>query len=163
MGAVVCLFVLLLTSPAPAQKTVPNYKLRDPASVDRFSHLTEGSPIPLNKRYSDLSPSERKTLHGLWENIPSGDEPPFPIDGLRPIHAAMARAQQALSVAGPLDLVASVSATGEVTEVKALGSPSPEMTKYAAAVLFNTKFKPAVCAGKACAMQYPFSFLFKTE
>lgn len=163
--AFVCLIALMFASTVPAQEAAPNYKLRGDAAsaLGKFRTLTEGSQIPLNRRYSALSPSERKILNELWENIPEGDEPPFPISGLKPIHAAMAKAQEALSVEGPLDLIASVNAEGEVTEVKAIGSPSPEMTKYAAAVLFNTKFKPAICAGKTCAMQFPFSFLFKRD
>jgi hypothetical protein len=160
-SAVVCLVALFLTPSVPADEEAPSYKLRDRASVDKLSSLTEGSLLPLDKRYRDLSPAERIILHQQWENIPAGDEPPYPIDGLRPIHVAIARAQQALNVMGSLDLVVNVDATGEVTDVKAIGSPSAEMTKYAAAVMFNTKFKPAVCGGRPCAMQYPFSFVFK--
>lgn len=148
---------------APAQDAPRTYGLREPSGASAIQrYLTTGSRIPINRRYADLSEPDKKILHEQWEDMAPGDEPPFPISGLRPIHAAMAKAQGALSVEGPLVLIASVSATGEVTEVQALGSPSAEMTKYAAAVLFNTKFKPAVCAGKACAMQYPFSFLFQT-
>lgn len=96
----------------------------------------------------------------MWESIPDGDEPPFPLFGLKPVHQKVAAAQNRLLVEGPLVLVASVDATGEVTEIKAIGSPSQEMTMQVAGILYDTKFKPARCSGQPCAMQYPFSFRF---
>jgi hypothetical protein len=47
-----------------------------------------------------------------------------------------------------------------LSEVKAIGSPSPEMTQFAASVLLLTKFKPAICGGQPCKMDYPFRFAF---
>jgi len=37
------------------------------------------------------------------------------------------------------------------------------MTKFESSVLLLTKFKPAVCAGKPCKMQFPFRFKFRVE
>jgi hypothetical protein len=47
-----------------------------------------------------------------------------------------------------------------VSGVKAWGSPSPEMTKFAASVLLLTRFKPAICGGQKCRMDFPLKYLF---
>ena len=41
------------------------------------------------------------------------------------------------------------------TAVSVFESPDPEITRVAASVLMLSKFKPAVCAGRPCAMQFP--------
>ena len=60
-------------------------------------------------------------------------------------------------------LVASVATDGTVSEVKAIGSPSPEMAKAAASIILLSKFKPAVCKGEPCKMEFPFTFKFVVE
>jgi len=149
----------LLGLHAAAQEVKPTFGLRD-HTTGSPRYLTAGSLIPINKRYSELSDSERETLHEMWENIAPGDEPPFPLYGLRPLHATLASAQQKLAVDGSLVLIADVDASGQVGEIKVLRSPNSEMTNFVATMLFETKFKPASCAGKPCAMQYPFAFNF---
>lgn len=149
-----------------AEPAKPTYSLRAPASVHDGAiprYLTRASLIPLHKRYAELTAEERATLKRNWEPMPEDDEPPFPLRGLRPVHAAMARVQQHLLVEGEVLLIASVNSAGEVTEVKAVGGPSPDLINAAASVLFDTKFKPAVCGGQPCAMQYPFDFKFVVD
>ncbi len=116
--------------------------------------------VPLNKTYSELSPSEKAVIHGFYERLEPGDEPPFPAEGLKPLYETVGKAQEKLLASGQLILVAEVASTGEVTQVKALRSPDPRMTKVVAAALFATKFKPAVCSGNPCTMEYPFRFDF---
>lgn len=49
-----------------------------------------------------------------------------------------------------------VDADGEATAVKVLLAADPQLTRTIASVLLLTKYKPAVCSGKPCAMAYPF-------
>jgi hypothetical protein len=157
--AATALGVLSLHAGAQSKWT---YSLRpDPSIAAGQPELTTGSRVPLNKRYEAFSPEERAALHSMWEGIAPGDEPPFPLNGLRPIHEAFYKAQTKLRAEGLLTLIANVSPTGEVTEVTTLGSPSPEMTQFAAQVMFLTKFKPAKCGAQACSMQYPIRFEFR--
>lgn len=88
------------------------------------------------------------------------DEPPFPADGLKPLLHAISKGQSKLLVRGELRLVADVGPDGSVLSVQALGSPSTEMTEFAASVLVLTKFKPAVCKGQPCKMQFPLYLNF---
>ena len=119
--------------------------------------------VAINKRYHELSAQDRARLHSWWQSIPEGDEPPFPANGLKSIHSAMLKAQDMLSVEGDLYLVATVDSNGDVIQVKTVGSPSAEMTKFAASVVGLTKFKPAICGGKPCQMDFPFSYKFTLE
>lgn len=125
--------------------------------------LVEGSRIPVNKTYAQLTEAERNEVKGWYEAIPAGDEPPFPADGLRPLLEAFGKAQQRLLVTGELFLIATVDATGKVVAVKAIGAPSPEMVKFGASVLLLTKFKPAVCGGSPCSMDFPMRQTFRVE
>ena len=47
-------------------------------------------------------------------------------------------------------------ARDEATAVSVFESPDPEITRVAASVLMLFKHKPAVYAGRTCAMQFPF-------
>jgi hypothetical protein len=151
------------TPPTSSQPLKPEYTIRadDPPVGSRIKRVeVSGSALPINKRYHELTPAEKTILHGYYESIATGDEPPFPAEGLRPIHDAIRRAQAKLLVRGELLLIVEVSSTGLPTEVKAIGAPSPEMVQFAASVLLLTKFKPAVCGGTPCKMQFPFRYSF---
>jgi hypothetical protein len=148
------------------QAPSPQYGIKheDPpigSNIRRYA--VSPSPIPINRSYAELNGAERSVLHGWWERIPDGDEPPFPMEGLRPIHEAMRQAQYSLVVTGELFLVATVEPDGQVSAVKTIGSPTAEMTKFAATLLILTKFKPALCSGRPCRMDFPLHYLFRVE
>src|SRR5687768_14386837 len=86
-----------------AQSSQYDIKDRDPPTGSNIRrNITEGSRIPINKTYSELSPEEKEAINRYYEKIEPGDEPPFPAEGLRPIHNAVAAAQQTLLVTGQL-------------------------------------------------------------
>jgi len=123
----------------------------------------QGSRIPINKRYPELNQEEKDQLNRMYEHIEPGDEPPFPVGGLKPVLDSIRKVQAKLRVNGQMTLFVNVSATGEATGVKVLSSPSDEMTKYGAMVLMLTKYKPALCGGINCQMEYPFYFNFEIK
>lgn len=125
--------------------------------------LVSGSAIPLNKRYSELTPEQQAVVKAQYQHMGPNDEPPFPLNGLGPIYEAIATAQQKLLVTGDLTLAVDIDSQGDATSVSVLRSPDPEMVKFAAAVLMNQKYKPASCAGVPCKMQYPFRITFQTR
>jgi len=61
---------------------------------------------------------------------------------------------------GQLDFVATVGPDGKATHVDSLGGVTGvnarEMSNYVASVLMMAKYKPAVCGGQPCTMQFPF-------
>jgi hypothetical protein len=118
------------------------------------------SKIPLDKTYAEFSPAEKATLHAMYESMPPGDEPPFPVDGMRPVFDSIRKGQQIVRSRGKLNLVVTVGADGTATEVANLGGVGGvnalEITQYAESVLLMTRFKPAVCGGRPCKSQFPF-------
>ena len=149
-----------------AQSSTPQYGVKEveaPAGSNIKRYVTSGSHIPINRTYQELSPEEKSAVNTYYEKVEPGDEPPFPLEGLRPIHEAIGKVQQRLLVTGRLILVVSVGADGIPIDVRAVGSPSPAMTKAAASIILLSKFKPALCKGEPCRMEFPFSFAFEVR
>jgi hypothetical protein len=149
---------------AVAQSDPPQYGIKFD-SPPTGSHIrrdaVRGKAVPLNRTYPQLTAEQRALVHSWYESIAPGDEPPFPAEGTKPIHDALRKAQAKLLVSGELMLIATVEPNGEVSSVKAIGSPSPEMTKVAGTVVLLTKFKPAVCSGQPCKMEFPLWYEFR--
>lgn len=61
------------------------------------------------------------------------------------------------SAVGPFLIHVKVGKDGNATEVVVPASPDEKITQAIAAVLMNEKYKPGVCKGKPCAMDFPFS------
>jgi hypothetical protein len=120
------------------------------------------SKIPLNRTYAQLTPEQKAEFHAMYESLPPGDEPPFPAEGLKAVFSAIKKAQEKLQARGDLNMAVTVGPDGKAKQVADYGSvDNPEMTKFAASVLLMTKFKPAVCAGAPCTMQFPFNLRLK--
>ena len=118
------------------------------------------SNIPLNKTWEQFSEEEKATFRALYVDMPPGDEPPFPINGMRPVFNSIRKGQQIVRARGQLNMVVTVDANGKATAVSDLGgvggANAHEMTHFAQSVLLMTKFKPAVCKGQPCQSQFPF-------
>lgn len=151
---------------AHAQALDPQYGIKEDRSrtgsaIRRYA--VQPFAIAINLPYGQLSPPDRRRVDESYEAIAPGDEPPFPAAGLVVVLDPLRKAQQKLLVSEELFLVAMVDSTGKVTEVSSFGSHDSEMAKFAAQVLLLTPFKPAVCSGKPCRMQFPLRVDFKVE
>ena len=152
---------------AVAQEETPEavYRIKDE------THLGSNIPrtvvvatvVPINLRYSQFTEAHKAALRSLYESMPPDDEPPFPADGLKPLYDALWRVHHKLLVRGELSLVATVLPDGTVSQVQALQSPDPELTRAAASLLMATPFKPAVCHGQPCRMDYPLRMRFTVK
>jgi hypothetical protein len=115
------------------------------------------SQIPLNKTYGKLNDEQRAQLHAMYSSLAPGDEPPFPEEGLKPIFNAIKIAQRKHQSTGELDMAVTVGPDGVPTKAENLGKVSkPAMTEVAAQALMSTKYKPALCQGTPCTMQFRF-------
>jgi len=120
------------------------------------------SKIPLNKTYGELTPEQKAELNKMYETLAPGDEPPFPAEGIKPIFTAIKNAQRVLQARGQLDMKVTVDAEGKAIKVEDVGSVrTGQMTELAQQVLLLTKYKPAVCSGQPCTMQYRFTQMLK--
>lgn len=158
--------VLLLSTPwlaaAADPATPPRYSIKQD-HPDVGSHILREavtSDLPMNKPYGELTPEQRLIVKSQYEGMASDDEPPYPLNGPRSLYKAMSSAQDKLHVSGKLSLIVDVDSSGQPTAVSMLSSPDPELTRFAAAVLITTKYKPARCKGEPCAMQFPFRINF---
>lgn len=146
--------------PAPA----PEYNIRqsEPSTGTLIRrNLMRGGGVPVNRKYHELTTEEKAIVHQMYEHIAPGDEPPFPAEGMAPVHIAINRLQNALRIrTGDMILIATVAPDGTVSKVEAYASPDRDMTKYSAQVIMLTKFKPAVCKGAPCQMEFAFRYSF---
>jgi hypothetical protein len=145
----------------PQSSPTPSQQILHEASSETGSLLKKGliwdSKIPLNKTYGEFTAKQKADLIGMYVSMEPGDEPPFPVEGVKPIFNALKKAQYKIKARGELNFAVTVGADGKATKVEDYGSSDkPEMTELAGSILLMTKFKPAVCSGKPCAMQFPF-------
>jgi hypothetical protein len=142
-----------------ADETPPRYSLKQdepPVGSNIRRNVVSGSLVPLDKAYAELSPQEQAQVKSQYEHMGPDDEPPFPVNGLRPIYRAIGTAQQQLRVSVNMSLAVDVNSEGEATSVSVLQSTDADMANIAASVLLLQKYKPARCNGSPCAMQFPF-------
>ena len=150
----------------PAQESAPEYSIKydDPPIGSRIRRDQAFTMhLPLNRTYQQLTPEQRAFVNSWYESFAPGDEPPYPLEGLKGMVDAVRKGQNMLLTTGRLFLVATVEPSGVVSTVKAYSSPSPEMTKFASEVMLLTKFKPAVCAGRRCRMDFPLVYNFEVR
>jgi hypothetical protein len=144
-------------APKP-QYTLKEMEARNGTRIRR--EVVSGSRIALNHSYAQLSEEDKRVLHGWWEDIREGDEPPFPVDGLRSRYDPIRKAHAMLLDPGDLFAVATIGPDGKAVEVKVFRAPGTKMGQFAAQVFMLTPFKPALCAGKPCQMDYPLRMKF---
>ena len=125
--------------------------------------VVTGSLIPINRRYADLTPDERQLVKSQYEAMAPADEPPFPVDGLESVYAAVAKVQKILLVTGNLAMEVEVDSQGQASAVRVLASPDPKLTQAVALVLLLTRYKPAVCGAKPCRMSLPINVNFSVD
>lgn len=142
----------------PARYSIKQASPSTGSNIPR-NDVTSGA-IPLNRRYSELTREQQAILKSRYEAIAENDQPPFPVDGLEPLFAAMSKGQQKFLARGVMEIQVEVDANGNAKAARVFQSPDADMAKFAAAVLMLTKYKPAVCAGVPCAMAFPFLMTF---
>ncbi|GGC62637.1 energy transducer TonB [Undibacterium terreum] len=108
-----------------------------------------------DKPYQELSPEQVRNIRSQYLQLKADQEPPYPLQGTRSIYKSIADAQQQMAVTGELLMDVVIDTEGKAESVKVLQSPSQEMSKFASAVLMLQQYKPAICGGKACEMEFP--------
>ena len=168
VGLAVGMAGLFATFGVRADETLPpaRYAIRQdvPDTGTRIPRrVFTGSLIPINRRYAELTPDERRLVKSQYEAMAPADEPPFPIDGLEAVYAAVAKVQKTLLVTGELAMEVEVDSKGQASAVRVLASPDPKLTQAVASVLLLTRYKPAVCGAKPCRMSLPINVNFSVE
>jgi hypothetical protein len=158
--AVLTLFVIALLVPAAYGQS--SYSIKAPeARVG--THLNETllrAAFPFDKQWSELTPEQRQMFRAKYSNLGENDEPPFPELGMGPIAREVQKLQQRVLTDGLLVITVHVDENGDAQSVAIYQTPNPSLSKGVAYVVMNTKYKPAKCDGKPCAMDFPYSFNF---
>ncbi|MCK6422857.1 MAG: hypothetical protein L6Q73_18400 [Aquabacterium sp.] len=118
--------------------------------------LVSGGNIPIRQTYAQLSEEHRSYLRSFYTNMPEADEPPFPAGGLIAIYRPISQVQGAMRGEGLVEMYVMVNTDGRAVSVSVYKTPDPATSEEIAKVLMLTEYKPALCAGKPCVMEFPF-------
>lgn len=122
---------------------------------------TASSPVSGNP-WAAMGEDERRIVKQAYAALEEGDEPPYPINGMRPVFAALAQVGQVdFSFSGPVRMHVLVGADGQPQSVATIGKMPPEAARYLARVMMLTVYKPAICHGTPCAMLMPFESILQ--
>jgi len=162
---------LLLVLAACATATAAEekrYQLRpDEKNIFGFAYPHPGGNaefvMPFDKPYVELSPAQQATLKSAYVELGDGDEPPFPVAGLKAIYEPITEGQQRLMVRGTFRADVEVDERGDPVAIAVYRSPNRTVTRFVSSIVMLTKFKPAVCAGTPCKMGFPVVMTFATQ
>jgi hypothetical protein len=154
--------VCLLAAAAPAAiagtdaqaSAAPAFTLKDIFTGSIIALDVASAAIPFDKTWAELTPQQQEIVRSDYETMPPGDEPPFPLHGLKRIVQPIAKRADSTGDFGKLIASVTVDGEGNAHDVVVYKSPSKELTALAAAGLIDTKFKPAACKGQPCTMAF---------
>lgn len=156
--AAVCLAGALMPSLSSAEEPVRNrYALKE-QYIDSHIPFRYASfkLYPLDRAYNRFTEQEKQAFKDLYQPMQPGDEPPFPEQGLQPVIKKLSYAISRMKVEGEVTLHITVNAEGEATQFQIYQASSQQAAELVAHVFSQTKFKPAICDGKPCQMDFPF-------
>ncbi len=140
-------------STAKASEQMP-YRMTDTVTGTLVPQDIILSPLPFDGRYADLTPQQKAVLANDYESLPAGDEPPYPLYGLRHMIKPVVRYADRAAPVGSLVASVVVDSQGKPGAVTVYKSPDPELARLVAAALSFETFKPALCHGQPCRMDY---------
>ena len=133
-----------------------DFKLaRDMNSLYRMEPLVKGGAVPFNKGYKDLSPAEQREVRDWFRILQDDDVPPYPVKGSAEIYKAISAAHGAYHDNGQLWMDVLIDEQGTPRDVMVRRTPGKEVSEFAAKILLVSKYSPALCAGKPCALRFP--------
>jgi len=135
---------------------------RDSNSLYKFNEVGV-TKVPMNRAWAQLNAEQKKVVKASYEAMAEDDEPPYPIAGTEELLRAAAAAQKRFLASGRLYVVVDVDAAGVANTASVIEAPSPEMGKFIAEAMLLQKYKPALCKGQPCKMQYPLAMDFQVK
>jgi len=116
--------------------------------------------VPFDKAYAELTAAHQSQLKAAYVDMGEGDEPPFPVGGLKAIYEPITDGQQRLHASGQFRADVEVNEHGAPISMAVYRSPSRTVTKFVSSVVMLTRFKPALCSGTPCRMGFPVRMTF---
>ena len=143
-----------LAAASAALADQPTYRISDTLVGSMLPQDIIRAPVPFDARYSELTADQKATLASDYDNLPAGDEPPFPLYGLRHMVKPLVRFGDTYNPVGPVVASVMVDSQGNAGEVIVYKSPDPQLTRVVAGMLALETYKPATCHGQPCKMAY---------
>jgi hypothetical protein len=154
-------------TPAPAPRGEQErfgLKADQPLTGSNMLHNVAVGFVPLDAAWEALSPAEKAILRSHYPALDEGDEPPYPLKGTRAfVKAVSGLYSQFTDYRGDALVYVTVGADGIPTHASTDGVSHREFARYLSMLAMMQRFKPALCAGKPCAMIFPIKFNFKRE
>jgi hypothetical protein len=117
-------------------------------------------PVPFDSTYAGLTQGQKAVLNQDYENLAAGDEPPYPLYGVRHLVQPLISYAETYSPIGPMIASVEVDSKGDAVAVKVYRSPDPEMARILSGAMALEKYKPASCSGQPCRMEYVLRLYF---
>lgn len=149
-----------LPAAAPAQYSLNRDDTHVGTNIKEKAAL--GFDVPVNRGYAELTPEQRQLVNARFPALEEGDEPPYPMGGMKRFYALMAEALENYEVEddGELYIHVLVGADGKPVSVTGKGLEGhllgDKMRYFAAVAAMSLQYKPAQCHGKPCEMVFPF-------
>jgi len=153
--ALVCVAMFSTTALQAEERYV--IKEDAPTVGTNFRREIASGPIPFDKSYAELNDTQRASLRQQFEGLPQDCEPPFPAHGLIMIERHILQIQRYQALRGEVLVTAQIDENGKAQTVNVYRTPDEKFGKAVAEILVGTEFKPAICAGHAVAMEFPFA------
>lgn len=148
-------------APARVSKPKAHSLTTEPGMIG--SPRIHGTGVSFFSSWSEMTKEEQGFIRRQYEMLHEEDEPPYPVKGTARIYRSVSEGQASLLVSGLLHIEVQIDSSGTPTSVTVHSSPSPEMSRVAAWIVMKEKYKPALCAGKPCAMKFPYQMVFSVE
>jgi hypothetical protein len=129
-----------------------------PETGSNISKVALTWPVPIERRYGELTGDEQRIVRAAYIRLAADDEPAYPRDGMAAILGEAARIGSQSTDKGWVHLAVRVDATGQPRGVAVLTSPNERVARAVSYVLMNSAYKPALCGGKACESDFSFRY-----
>jgi hypothetical protein len=130
------------------------YHLTDTLSGSVLPQSIATAALPFDSTYAALTPAQKAVLFDSYERLGPGDEPPYPLYGVRHLVESLVSYAEISQVAGTLEAAVDVDAKGDAVSVTVYKSPDYQMSRIVSGAMVFEKYKPAKCDGQPCNMTY---------
>ncbi|MFL6660366.1 MAG: hypothetical protein ACJ8GW_19925 [Massilia sp.] len=149
-------------APAPGAAPAARHRLLDMDSSGPPATVAN-SNIPFRRSWSSMSAQEQASVREAYGALSEDDEPPYPARGVAAMYQGFAEGQGIVQAKGLLRMNVTIDKNGAPVKTRIFATPDAALAKYAAIIVMNEKFKPALCAGIPCEMIFPISVIFGTR
>lgn len=151
--------LLLVTAAIAALFATSSVAVAD-AHLDRL--IMRGA-LPYDRSYEQLTPEQKAVVRAEYDSVGPNDEPPYPKYGLADVADAVSRMSVRDPIEGEVILTVRVDERGDAKSVSIYKTPDARLSNLVALMVTRSKFKPGLCDGRPCAMDYVFKYYFKVS